>query len=168
MTFHLESHNPPHPKEREPSKDQDFFFHPFKTHHYGSLNFFDNRHFLSKAGFFSLPGVILAEKWRQGCNGSFCSSFLLAPSGSPTLFLPKLRFMGHIVVLLYFCNYVWKHNDCLKMHVPIMWAGWQKLCEGMKGLHRKVWSWTKVLGPNIRYFVATLRFVANYALFGNL
>ena len=26
-----------------------------------------------------------------------------------------------------------------------MSAGWQKLCEGRKGLRRKVWSWTKIL-----------------------
>ena len=78
--------------------------------------------FFPEQGFFSMPGVILAEKWRQGYNGSFCSSFLLAPSGSSTLFLPKLRFRGHIVVFLYCCNSVWKHNDCLKMHAPIMWV----------------------------------------------
>ena len=24
-------------------------------------------------------------------------------------------------------------------------AGWQKLCEGTKGLRRKVWTWTKIL-----------------------
>ena len=24
-------------------------------------------------------------------------------------------------------------------------AGWQKLCEGTKGLGRKVWTWTKIL-----------------------
>ena len=46
--------------------------------------------------------------------------------------------------------------------------GWQKLCEGKKGLHRKVWTCTKILGTNIRYFVAILRFVAIYALFGRL
>ena len=33
-------------------------------------------------------------------------------------------------------------------------AGWQKLCEGLKGLRRKVWTQTKILSPNIRYFVA--------------
>ena len=46
--------------------------------------------------------------------------------------------------------------------------GWQKLCEGKKGLQRKVWTFTKFLGTNIRYFVAILRFVAIYALFGRL
>ena len=29
---------------------------------------------------------------------------------------------------------------------------------------RKVWTWTKILSPNIRYFVGILRFVAIYAL----
>ena len=47
-------------------------------------------------------------------------------------------------------------------------TGWQKLCEGTKGLRRKVWTWRKILSPIIRYFVAILRFVAIYALFGNL
>ena len=46
--------------------------------------------------------------------------------------------------------------------------GWQKFCEGTKGLCRKGWTQTKILSPNIRYFVAMLRFIANYALFGNL
>ena len=42
--------------------------------------------------------------------------------------------------------------------------------EGLKvlGFHRKVWTRTKSFSPNIRYFVAILRFVAIYALFGNL
>ena len=34
-----------------------------------------------------------------------------------------------------------------------------------KGLRRKVWTRKKMLSPNIRYFVAILRFVAIYALF---
>ena len=34
-----------------------------------------------------------------------------------------------------------------------------------KGLRRKVWTRTKNLSPNIRYFVALLRFVAIYVLF---
>ena len=47
-------------------------------------------------------------------------------------------------------------------------TGWQKLCEGTKGLSRKVWTQTKILSPNICYFVAISRFVAIYAFFGNL
>ena len=39
------------------------------------------------------------------------------------------------------------------------------LCEGTKGLRRKIWTQTKLLSPNIRYFVAILRFVAIYTLF---
>jgi len=37
-----------------------------------------------------------------------------------------------------------------------------------KGLRRKVWTGTKILSPNICYFVVILRFVEIYALFGNL
>ena len=40
--------------------------------------------------------------------------------------------------------------------------------ECAKGLRRKVWTQTKILSPNIRYFVAILRFVAIYAIFGRL
>ena len=47
-------------------------------------------------------------------------------------------------------------------------AGWQKLCEGTKGLRQKVWIGTKILSSSIRYFVAIIRFIAIYALFGNL
>ena len=47
-------------------------------------------------------------------------------------------------------------------------SGWQKLCEGAEGLRRKVWTRTKILSLNIRYFVAILRFVAIYAqIFGH-
>ena len=47
-------------------------------------------------------------------------------------------------------------------------SGWQKLCEGTKGLHRKVWIRTKILSPNICYFIAILRFVAVCTLFESL
>ena len=46
--------------------------------------------------------------------------------------------------------------------------GWQKFCKGTKGLCRNVWIWTKILSPNTRYFVAILRFVKIYGLFGRL
>ena len=39
------------------------------------------------------------------------------------------------------------------------------MCEGTKGLHRKVWTLTKILSTNIRCFVAKLRFVPIYSLF---
>ena len=42
--------------------------------------------------------------------------------------------------------------------------------KGAKGLRRKVWTQTKILSPNIRYFdfFAILRFDAIYTLFGTL
>ena len=40
------------------------------------------------------------------------------------------------------------------------------MCGGTKGLRRNVWTRTKILSPNICYFVAILRFVAIYAHFG--
>ena len=43
-------------------------------------------------------------------------------------------------------------------------SGWQKFRKAAKGLRRKVWTQTKILSPNIRYFVAILRFVVIYAL----
>ena len=42
------------------------------------------------------------------------------------------------------------------------------MCEGMKGFRRKVSTRTKILSPNICYFVAISRFVSIYALFGRL
>ena len=45
-----------------------------------------------------------------------------------------------------------------------VWVGWQKLCKSAKGLRLKVCTQTKNLSPNIRYFVAILRFVAMFAL----
>ena len=41
-------------------------------------------------------------------------------------------------------------------------TGWQKLHGGTGGPRQKVWTRTKILSPNIRYFVAI------YALFGDL
>ena len=42
-------------------------------------------------------------------------------------------------------------------------------CEGTKGLRRKAWTQTKILSPNIRYFViVVLRCVAICAIFGRL
>ena len=40
--------------------------------------------------------------------------------------------------------------------------------EGAKALRRKVWTRTKIVSSNIRYFVVIFRFVTIYALFGNL
>ena len=53
-------------------------------------------------------------------------------------------------------------------NLGVQGPGWQKLCEGTKGLRRKVWTWTKILSPNICYIVVVLRFVAIYTIFGNL
>ena len=48
-------------------------------------------------------------------------------------------------------------------------SGWQKLREAAKGLReKKIWTRTKILSSYISYFVAILRFVAIYALFGGL
>ena len=41
-----------------------------------------------------------------------------------------------------------------------------KLCDGTKGLRRKVWTWTK--STNVCHFVTISRFAAIYALFVNL
>ena len=47
-------------------------------------------------------------------------------------------------------------------NLGIQGPGWQKLCEGTKGLRRKVCTRTKILSPNICYIVAILIFVAIY------
>ena len=38
-----------------------------------------------------------------------------------------------------------------------LFTGWQKFCEGTKGLRRNVRTRTKILDPNICYFVTILR-----------
>ena len=43
-------------------------------------------------------------------------------------------------------------------------AGWQKLCEGTKGLRRKVWTWTKILILNI--YVILSRFTHFFEISG--
>ena len=41
---------------------------------------------------------------------------------------------------------------CVKKNYPL--SGWQKLRGSTGGTRRKVWTRTKILSPNIRYFVA--------------
>ena len=69
--------------------------------------------------------------------------------------------------LVEWCPHIhqWQRHRQIQRQRHWLNAGWQKLCEGTKGLYRKVWTWTKVLSTNIRYFVAKLRFVAIFALF---
>ena len=43
-------------------------------------------------------------------------------------------------------------KDCF--NVDYTRTGWQKLPGSTGGTHRKVWTRTKILNPNIRYFVA--------------
>ena len=58
-----------------------------------------------------------------------------------------------------FCKNIAKGTSLqtLNVQISIEWfyspsfAGWQKLCEGTKGLRRKVWIWTKILSPNMRF-----------------
>ena len=57
------------------------------------------------------------------------------------------------------------------MSKTLIWSSLARVAEvvrGHGGPRRKVWTWTKILSQNIRYFVTTLRFVAVNALFGNL
>ena len=55
-------------------------------------------------------------------------------------------------------------------HVFSFWSiGWQKLCGGTGGPRRKVWTRTKILSSNIRYFVANWdlsRFTHFLVIFG--
>ena len=70
--------------------------------------------------------------------------------------------------LVEWCPHIhhWQRSRQIQRQRNWLNAGLQKLCKGTKGLHREVWTWTKILGTNIRYFVAKLIFVAIYALFG--
>ena len=43
---------------------------------------------------------------------------------------------------------------CLHHRLACLLAGWQKLRGSTGGTRRKVWTQTKILSPNIRYFVA--------------
>ena len=67
----------------------------------------------------------------------------------------------------------WRGSRAVKLYpgtfiILYISTGWQKMCEGLKGLRRKIWTQTKILSLNIRYFVAILRFVVIYAVFGRL
>ena len=44
-------------------------------------------------------------------------------------------------------------------------TGWHKLRKRTNSVRRQVWTQTKILSPNIRYFVTILRFVAIYAFY---
>ena len=52
----------------------------------------------------------------------------------------RLEVKPNILNLWTWSNHGWYH----------VLSGWQKLCEGTKGLRRKVWSRTRILSPNIR------------------
>ena len=55
------------------------------------------------------------------------------------------------------------------LQVTVHSSGWQKLCGGTGGPGRKVWTQTKILSPNIRYFVANYdlsRFAHFLEIFG--
>ena len=45
-------------------------------------------------------------------------------------------------------------NSYIERQLFLCWTGWQKLRGSMGGTRRKVWTRTKILSPNIRYFVA--------------
>ena len=57
---------------------------------------------------------------------------------------------------------IFGHPDMKKLFYA---SGWQKLRERAHGVCRKVWTQTKILGPNICYFDVILRFVAIYAIY---
>ena len=55
------------------------------------------------------------------------------------------------------------------IHYPCILQWWQKLCGGIGGLRRKVWTQTKILSPNTRHFVANKylsRFTHFFEIFG--
>ena len=62
------------------------------------------------------------------------------------------RYLFCIIFYLYF------DSDLDSQHHIKVWAttkaGWQKLRGSTGGTRRKVWTRTKILSPNIRYFVA--------------
>ena len=52
--------------------------------------------------------------------------------------------------------------------IHFLLTGWQKLHGSTGGTRRKVWTRTKILKPKHMLFCRKLRFVAIYALFGDL
>ena len=75
--------------------------------------------------------------------------------------VPLAMFIVHYVIIG-----TWEENKLEKWKIVELKS---KRLQGdgscAKGLRRKVWTRTKNLSPNIRYFVALLRFVAIYVLF---
>ena len=80
----------------------------------------------------------------------------------------KELFWGLLSVRRQYCSRQKAFLEKTHKHISLSKAGWQKFREGTKGLRRKVKTQKKILSPNIRYFVAILRFVAIYALFAHL
>ena len=80
----------------------------------------------------------------------------------------KELFWGLLSVRRQYCSRQKAFLEKTHKHISLSKAGWQKFREGTKGLRRKVKTQTKILSPNIRYFVAILRFVAIFAIFGRL
>ena len=104
--------------------------------------------------------------WRQSYDLKIHHSTSNCPILSFHVFSPKSCKTWKRLVQLFLNSMLLAHKiqQKFRMNVP----GWQKLCEGRKGLRRKVWTWLKFLRPNIQYFVPISRFVVIHVLFGRL
>ena len=79
---------------------------------------------------------------------------------------PVLSASAQILQIRMLCNLYWTPIGYLIFITNASYddlvPGWQKLHGSTGATRRKVWTQTKILSPNIRYFVAILRFVAIY------
>ena len=89
--------------------------------------------------------------WRQSYDLKIRHNTLNCPILSIYVFPPIICKTWKRLVQLFLNSMLlaYKIQQKFRMNVP----GWQKLCEGTKGLRRKVWTWMNILRPSIRYFV---------------
>ena len=89
--------------------------------------------------------------WRQSYDLKIRHNTLNCPILSIYVFPPIIckTWKGLVQLFLNGMLLANKIQQKFRMNVP----GWQKLCEGTKGLRRKVWTRMNISRPSIRYFV---------------
>ena len=96
------------------------------------------------------------KSWRGNSWDSYFQNFLF----TKPIMRAIIENIGNPCFLLYTPNY----GFCL---ITLDFFIFFAFCCA-KGLRQKVWTRTKILSPNIRYYIAILRFVAINTLFGSL
>ena len=107
------------------------------------------RHHSSKLSLYNCEPIIGGVQIYFAIRFTKTAHLLLASFGTKSLAAPKAA----AEMVSGFQCLLGKNID-IDIELSHIYAGWQKLCGSTGGTRRKVWTRTKILSPNIRYFVA--------------